>query len=92
MHTCPLATPKPARGRADHRPVCTQRIDWRAASIRVADLCVCAGPPDVIVKAVQRSSSVEDPPPGRETLPLMAVSSSAAFFLSVLRCRSADRT
>ncbi len=50
MHTCPLATPNPHVGGPVTGPgVATVLIGGLPAAV-VGDLCVCAGPPDAIVK------------------------------------------
>ena len=50
MHTCPLATPNPHVGGPVTGPgVPTVLIGGLPASV-IGDLCVCAGPPDVVVK------------------------------------------
>ena len=50
MHTCPLATPNPHIGGPISGPsVSTVLIGGLPAAV-VGDLCVCAGPPDAIVK------------------------------------------
>ncbi len=50
MHTCPLATPNPHVGGPIIGPcVPSVLIGGLPASV-VSDLCVCAGPPDAIVK------------------------------------------
>jgi uncharacterized Zn-binding protein involved in type VI secretion len=50
FHTCPLATPNPHVGGPVTGPcVSTVLIGGLPAAV-VSDLCVCAGPPDAIVK------------------------------------------
>ncbi len=49
MHTCPLATPNPHVGGVTGPCVPTVLIGSLPAAV-VGDLCVCAGPPDTIVK------------------------------------------
>jgi uncharacterized Zn-binding protein involved in type VI secretion len=50
MHTCPLASPNPHVGGPVTGPgVPTVLIGSLPAAV-VSDLCVCAGPPDSIVK------------------------------------------
>lgn len=50
LHICPLATPNPHVGGPVTGPcVPTVLIGGLPAAV-VADLCVCAGPPDAIVK------------------------------------------
>ncbi len=50
MHTCPLASPNPHVGGPITGPgVPTVLIGGLPAAV-VSDLCVCAGPPDAIVK------------------------------------------
>lgn len=50
MHTCPLATPNPHVGGPITGPsVPTVLIGSLPAAV-VSDLCICAGPPDTIVK------------------------------------------
>ena len=50
MHSCPLATPNPHVGGPITGPgVPTVLIGGLPAAV-VSDLCVCAGPPDMIVK------------------------------------------
>ena len=50
LHTCPLATPNPHVGGPVAGPgVPTVLIGGMPAAV-VSDICVCAGPPDSIVK------------------------------------------
>jgi uncharacterized Zn-binding protein involved in type VI secretion len=50
MHTCPLVTPPPHVGGPVSGPcVATVLIGGLPAAV-VGDLCVCAGPPDSIIK------------------------------------------
>lgn len=54
MHTCPMATPGvppiPHVGGPILPPAAPTVITGKLPQARVSDMCVCVGPPDVIVK------------------------------------------
>lgn len=50
MHTCPLATPNPHVGGPITGPCVPTVLIGSLPAAVVGDLCVCAGPPDTIVK------------------------------------------
>jgi uncharacterized Zn-binding protein involved in type VI secretion len=50
MHTCPLATPNPHVGGPITGPGAPTVLIGNLPAATVSDLCVCAGPPDTIVK------------------------------------------
>lgn len=54
-HICPMATPNPHVGGVVAPPGCPTVLIGGMPAARVGDICICAGPPNVIVKG---SSSV----------------------------------
>lgn len=50
MHTCPLASPNPHVGGPVTGPGVAMVLIGGLPAAVVGDLCVCAGPPDAIVK------------------------------------------
>ena len=50
MHTCPLATPQPHIGGPISGPSVINVLIGGLPAAVLGDVCVCAGPPDAIVK------------------------------------------
>jgi uncharacterized Zn-binding protein involved in type VI secretion len=50
MHTCPLATPNPHVGGPITGPGVPTVLIGNLPAAVIADLCVCTGPPDTIIK------------------------------------------
>ncbi|RYY57273.1 MAG: type VI secretion protein [Chitinophagaceae bacterium] len=55
MHTCPLATPNPHIGGPISGPSVTNVLIGGLPAAVLGDICICAGPPDAVVRG---SSSV----------------------------------